>query len=80
MSLSLLTIISLKLISMELGVPRPESFSLFFFLSTSLEVRLRRLQRGKHEPSGLHISHKNSKQLGLLSINFDHHLNCVVCG
>ena len=21
----------------------------------------------------------SSKQLGLLSINFDHHLNCVVC-
>ena len=53
--------------------------SFFFFLSTSLEVieLLRRLQRGKHEPSGLHISHRNSKQLGLLSINFDNHLNCV---
>ena len=25
-------------------------------------------------------THRNSKQLGLLSINFDHHLNCVVCG
>ena len=168
---------------MELGVPRPDTFSLFFFfLSTSLKVieLLRRLHRGKHEPSyhpspffiilitifiissisdsilitsthsklpmntssktfqktnnrteiqnstdflrkitiasflttlflffffifllvistrtpcntlpevygvsgrfRLHISYRNSKQLGLLSINFDHHLNCVVCG